>query len=377
MSKSIGAVIGDIAGSIYEFDNHRSKDFPFFGDGVEFTDDSIMTIATMEALMNGGSHDDFVDAYKRLGNKYPSSYGLRFSDWLASDNPKPYDSWGNGSAMRVSPVAWFYGHLEEVERVAKISAEVTHNHAEGIKGAQSTAAAVFLARTGKGKPYIKEYLERQYGYFLDFKLDDIRDTYKFDESSAGTVPLAIVAFLESTDFEDAIRNAISIGGDSDTLAAITGSIAEAFYGIDLDLQGKGLYSLSDDLRRIVFNFNTRIAPILAVHRFRSLSNIDKKVLRALNARIQSHTGDWSGLAQEFVQFMYDNDLVINFDWPKWQAGRDWYALQDASKYEKLDIEMALKLLTAIIRNDRFNDGALVRAFEDGSFPKIIQKLITI
>ena len=154
--KTIGAIAGDIIGSIYEFDNHRSKDFPLFGDRVEFTDDSIMTIATMQALMNGGTHDDFVDAYKHLGNKYPSSYGSRFSHWLTTDNPQPYESWGNGSPMRVSPAAWFYDNLDDVERVAKVSAEVTHNHPEGIKGAQSIAAAVFLARTSKSKQAIKE-----------------------------------------------------------------------------------------------------------------------------------------------------------------------------------------------------------------------------
>lgn len=392
--KSIGAVVGDIVGSIYEFDNHRSKDFALFGDGVEFTDDSIMTIATMQALMNGAKSNDFVGAYKHFGNKYPSSYGVRFSQWLTSDNSQPYDSWGNGAPMRVSPVAWFYDNLEDVERTAKVSAEVTHNHPDGIKGAQSIAGAAFLARTGKSKEEIKAYIEK-YGYFLDFKLNDIRDTYQFDESSEGTIPLAVVAFLESTDFEDAIRNAISIGGDSDTVAAITGSIAEAFYGVPNDIVNKALFSLTDELRSIVKDFNQAIAPILAVSRFRSLSNVDIEALRSLNARIQSHSGEWGAyreskktesgantfpwveqneLVQEFVQFMYDKDLVVNFDWPHWREGRDWYTLNDESKYKKLDIEMALKLLTTVIRNDRFNEGALVRAFEDGSFPKIINKL---
>lgn len=395
--KSIGAVVGDIVGSIYEFDNHRSKDFALFSDGVEFTDDSIMTIATMQALMNGAKSNDFMGAYKHFGNKYPSSYGVRFSQWLASDNSQPYNSWGNGAPMRVSPVAWFYDNLEDVERAAKVSAEVTHNHPDGIKGAQSIAGAVFLARTGKSKEEIKAYIEK-YGYFLDFKLDDIRDTYQFDESSEGTVPPAVVAFLESTDFEDAIRNAISIGGDSDTVAAITGSIAEAFYGLPNDIADKALFSLTDELRLILKDFNQAIAPILAVNKFRSLPNVDIEALGSLNARIQSHNGEWgvrhaskkaesvantfpwveqNELVQEFVQFMYDKDLVINFDWSKWQEGRDWYALEDESKYDRLDVETALKLLTAVIRNERFSEGALVQAFENGSFPKIIQKLTTI
>ena len=393
--KSIGAITGDIVGSIYEFDNHRSKDFPLFGAEVEFTDDSIMTIATMMALMNGGKFDDFVDAYRQLGNKYPSSYGNRFSDWLVVDNPEPYDSWGNGSAMRVSPVAWWSNDIDEVAMLAKVSAEVTHNHPEGVKGAQGVAEAIFLARTGKSKQDIKKHIETRYGYFLDFKLDDIRESYQFDESSAGTVPPAIVAFLESTDFEDAIRGAISIGGDSDTLAAITGSIAEAFYGVPDDIMGDTLRHLTNDLRAIVRNFNTAIKPILTVSKFQTLSNTDIETLHSLNQRIQTYNGKWgerhsgkkleSGantlpyteqneLIQEFVQFMYDKDLVINFDWSKWQAGRDWFASEDEAKYQDLDIETSLKLLTAVIRNDRFNERALVRAFEDGMLPGIINQL---
>ena len=396
--KVIGAITGDIIGSIYEFDNHRSKDFTLFGDGVEFTDDSVMTIATMQALINGGTHDDFVAAYKHFGKKYPSSYGSRFSHWLVADNPQPYDSWGNGSAMRVSPVAWYYDNLNDVERLAKVSAEVTHNHPEGIKGAQSIAAAIFLARTGKSKQDIKEYIEKKYEYFLDFKLDDIRETYQFDESSAGTVPPAIVAFLESTDFEDALRNAISIGGDSDTLAAITGSVAEAFYGVPNEVQAKTLQYLSDELQAIVGNFNKATAPLLTADVFRNLSTNNIEALRGLNARIQSHSGEWGvrheskttetgaktfpwveqdELIQKFVQFMYDKDLVVTFNWGEWQEGRDWYASKDEDKYEKLNVEKALKLLTAVIRNERFNDGALVRAFDDGTFPRIINKLITI
>lgn len=395
--KSIGAIVGDIVGSIYEFNNHRSKDFSLFGQGVEFTDDSIMTIATMQALMNGAKSNDFVGAYKYFGNKYPSSYGVRFSQWLTSDNSQPYSSWGNGAPMRVSPVAWFYNNLEDIERIAEVSAEVTHNHPDGIKGAQSIAGTVFLARTGKSKEEIKAYIEK-YGYFLDFKLNDIRDTYQFDESSEGTVPPAVVAFLESTDFEDAIRNAISIGGDSDTVAAITGSIAEAFYGVPNDIMDKALILLTDELRSIVKDFNRAVAPILAVSRFRALSNADIEALRSLNARIQSHNGEWgvhhaskkaeSGantfpwveqneLEQEFVQFMYDKDLVINFDWVHWQEGREWFALNDDSKYENLDGETALKLLTTIIRNDRFLNGALAQAFKNGSIPKIINKLLTL
>lgn len=209
----------------------------------------------MNALLDGGEPENFIFNYQLLGNKYPSSYGTGFGQWLRSDNPKPYNSWGNGSAMRVSPVAWFYNDLEAVERAAESSAIVTHNHPEGIKGAQATAAAIFMARTGNTKEEIKAYLEHKYEYLLDFSLDDIRSSYRFDESCQGTVPPAIVAFLESTDFEDAIRNAISLGGDSDTLAAITGSIAEAFYNVPITVQNKALDYLSSDLRDIVHIYN--------------------------------------------------------------------------------------------------------------------------
>jgi ADP-ribosyl-[dinitrogen reductase] hydrolase len=257
-NKALGAIIGDIVGSIYEFDNIKTKDFPLFGDGNVFTDDSVMTIATMKALLDGGESEHFIFNYQLLGNKYPSSYGVRFSQWLKVKDPQPYDSWGNGSAMRVSPVAWFYNDLVAVERAAELSASVTHNHPEGIKGAQATAAAIFMARTGKTKQEIKGYIENKYEYLLHFSLGDIRPSYNFDESCQGTVPPAIVAFLESTDFEDAIRNAVSLGGDSDTLAAITGSIAEAFYGVPDGIGDKALGYLPEELAGIVVLFNSAL-----------------------------------------------------------------------------------------------------------------------
>lgn len=259
MSKVIGAIVGDIVGSIYEFDNIKTKDFPLFTDINVFTDDSILTVATMEALLKGGTSENFISSYQRLGNKYPSSYGVRFGQWLKSKTVQPYDSWGNGSAMRVSPVAWFYDNLVAVENVAKTSASITHNHPEGVKGAQAVSSAIFLARNGKTKNEIKRYVENKYDYMLDFALDDIRPWYDFDESCAGTVPPAIVAFLESLDFEDAVRNAVSLGGDSDTLVAITGSIAEAFYGVPAEICNEAVSYLPDELRKIVKEFSTKIA----------------------------------------------------------------------------------------------------------------------
>jgi len=225
-----GAIIGDIVGSVYEWNNIKTKEFPLFSERGFFTDDTVMTIAVADALLNGGAANNFIDSIKKYGGIYPNAgYGGRFQSWLFSDEREPYNSWGNGSAMRVSPCGWFANSLSEAETLAEISASVTHNHVEGIKGAQATASAIFLAREGKSKPEIKNYIENKYGYDLNRTLDEIRPTYRFNESCQETVPQAIIAFLESKDFEDAIRNAISIGGDSDTLAAITGSIAEAAY----------------------------------------------------------------------------------------------------------------------------------------------------
>ena len=249
----LGAIIGDIVGSVYEWDNIKTKDFPLFVQNCEFTDDTVMTIAVAEGLMNGGRPDDYVNAIKRIGRMYPNSgYGGRFNVWLFSDDNKPYNSWGNGSAMRVSPVGWIFDSLEATECAAEISASVTHNHPEGVKGAQATAAAIFLARNGKSHEEIKTYIEEKYGYDLKRTLNEIRPIYKFNESCMETVPEAITAFLESKDFEDAIRNAISLGGDSDTLAAITGSIAEAAYGVPDEIRAKAISFLDFPLLE-VFN----------------------------------------------------------------------------------------------------------------------------
>ena len=247
----LGAIIGDIVGSIYEWHNIKTKEFPLFGQKCKFTDDTVMTIAVAEGLMNGGTPEDYVKAMKRLGRMFPKAgYGGRFRSWLFSDDNKPYNSWGNGSAMRVSPAGCFFDTLEMTENAAEASAAVTHNHPEGIKGAKATAAAIFLARNNKSKEEIKSYIENNYGYDLSGTLDKIRPTYKFDVSCMGTVPEAIIAFLESEDFEDAIRNAISLGGDSDTLAAITGSIAEAAYGVPDEIKTKAILLLAPPLLEV-------------------------------------------------------------------------------------------------------------------------------
>ena len=255
----IGAIVGDIVGSVYEWDNIKIKDFPLFRYGCFFTDDTVMTLAVAEGLMNGGRADDYVLAMKRLGRMYPEAgYGGRFYRWLLSDDTEPYNSFGNGSAMRVSPVGWWFDSLEDTEKAAGISAAVTHNHIEGIRGAQATAAAIFLARSGSTKEEIKTYVCEEYGYDLSRTLNEIRPVYKFNESCMETVPEAIIAFLESDGFEDAIRNAISLGGDSDTLAAITGSIAEAAYGVPGDIKDKAVSYLDEPLREVLALWEGRI-----------------------------------------------------------------------------------------------------------------------
>lgn len=274
----LGAIVGDIVGSVYEWNNIKTKQFPLFRDTCFFTDDTVMTCAVAEALMNGGQRDDFIDAMKKYGRMYPGAgYGGRFGTWVLSDYREPYNSFGNGSAMRVSPCGWVMdcelraqtGQWPSHGRdKARLSAEVTHNHPEGIKGALATADAIFLCRYYFGgyhdaneqpinkdhaecKRRIKQHIEREYGYKLSQTLDEIRPTYHFNETCQDTVPQAIIAFLESTDFEDAIRNAISLGGDSDTLAAITGGIAEAAYGVPDWIEEKACSYLDEPLKDVL------------------------------------------------------------------------------------------------------------------------------
>lgn len=235
-----GAVIGDIVGSRFEFDNIKTKDFEFFDKECDYTDDTIMTVAVADALMKGNGVLDeeiIVRELQEYGKRYPSpkgGYGTRFRQWLFSADPEPYNSFGNGSAMRVSPCGFYASCIDEALNLANQSAVVTHSHYEGIHGAQAVAAAVYLAKTGHGKGEIKDYIENNF-YELNFSIDEIRSSYKFSEACQDSVPQAITAFLESVSFEDAVRNAISIGGDSDTLGDIAGAIAWAYYQDKEDL----------------------------------------------------------------------------------------------------------------------------------------------
>ena len=262
-----GAILGDIIGSPYEFDcGNKTKDFPLFAANSVFTDDTVMTLAVAGAFLSipADAQDadvrwEFTLFMQNFGKRYPhAGYGARFIWWLRSKKPSPYGSFGNGSAMRVSSVAWLYDDLETVRRMAKLSAEVTHNHPEGIKGAEATAAAIFLARTGSTKAQIKAYIAQEFGYDLSRTCDEIRPGYHHVESCQETVPEAITAFLEGDSFEDVIRTAVSLGGDCDTLTAIAGSIAEGFYGVPEELKQRCRSYLTTDLLAVLDQFESYI-----------------------------------------------------------------------------------------------------------------------
>jgi ADP-ribosylglycohydrolase len=249
----IGAIAGDIIGSVYERHPIKTKEFPLFHPNCRFTDDSVMTIAVAQAILTGRPYSETI---REIGRRYPrAGYGGAFFLWLFDEDSTPYNSWGNGSAMRVSPVGFAFDTEDDVLREAARSAEISHNHPEGIKGAQATALAIFLARTTRDREFVRSEIKKSFGYNLDRTVEGIRPTYFFDITCQGTVPEAIIAFLDSHCYEDAIRNAISLGGDSDTLACITGGIAEAFYGgVPTDIREKIPQLLPSELWEMTQNF---------------------------------------------------------------------------------------------------------------------------
>ncbi|WP_342998227.1 ADP-ribosylglycohydrolase family protein [Catenibacterium mitsuokai] len=263
-----GAILGDIIGSPFEFDRgDKTKDFKLFSRRSHFTDDSVMTLAVCEALLKVGQdatvkeiEDAVISSMQSWGRRYPhAGYGGYFRRWLTACHPEPYNSFGNGSAMRVSAVGWLYDSLENTRTVAKATANVTHNHPKGIKGAEATASAIFMARNGSSKEEIKKYIENEFHYDLNRTLNEIRPSYHMDETCQKTVPEAIIAFLEAKDFEDAIRNAVSLGGDTDTLGAITGSIAEAYYRIPEWLMTECRKRINRDMRVVLDDFNDALS----------------------------------------------------------------------------------------------------------------------
>ncbi len=253
----LGAIVGDIVGSIYEFQNTKSMDFEMITPWSNFTDDSVMTLAVAKWLIEDETHSIhyLIFCMQELGNRYPNAgYGGDFCSWLREDEPQPYNSWGNGSGMRVSPVGLYAKTLDEALALAAITASVSHNHPEGVKGAQAIAASVFLCKEGKSKTEIKEYVEKSFGYNLNRIIAEIRPRYEFDVSCQGSVPEAIIAFLEGNSFEEVIRLAVSLGGDSDTIACMAGAIAACMYPIPESLAARCNDILTEDLREIKDQF---------------------------------------------------------------------------------------------------------------------------
>lgn len=255
----LGGITGDIIGSRFEHAQIKTKDFELFSRQCTFTDDTVHTVAVADSLL---TKTPYQVNFLRYFQNYPNAgYGHRFRRWARSPRPVPYGSFGNGSAMRVSPIAWFYHGLDKVLEEAMHSAEVTHNHPEGIKGAQAVAGAIYMARTGASKPQIREFVEARFGYDLSASLDDIRPGYSFKVTCQESVPQAILAFLEAADFEDAIRNAVSLGGDSDTLACIAGSIAEAYFGgVPEAIKAESLKRLDARTLNVVNQFSKYVLP---------------------------------------------------------------------------------------------------------------------
>ena len=305
----LGAIIGDITGSRFEWNNIKTKEFDFFTYRCEFTDDSVMSFAMAKALLDcAGDYDKLgtfaVKAMQEIGRPYPNcGYGGMFRQWMYSDNPQPYDSYGNGAAMRVSACGFVAKTTDEVKLLSRKVTAVTHNHPEGIKGAEATAVCVFLAREGKSILEIRDYVNEHY-YPMNFTLDGIRDSYRFNETCQDTVPQAIMAFLESISFEDAIRNAISIGGDSDTLAAITGGIAEAYYGITTEIRKHALTFLDERLIKILTEFENVFPPALE-------RNIADKAVK-VNGRERKIEGDTRSKVMQMSIDAADEDLEDSF-----------------------------------------------------------------
>lgn len=411
----IGAIIGDIVGSRFEFNNHRNKEFELFTGDCQVTDDSIMTLAIAKAMMETekisklsfGGYDDNGEYYtllgkmsikymQEIGRKYPyCGYGGMFEQWVFSDNPEPYNSFGNGAAMRISPVGFVARTESEASSLSQVVTETTHNHDEGIKGAEATAVAIFMARCGCTKSEIQNKINRRY-YSLNFTIDEIRETYQFNETCQETVPQAIVAFLESTSFEDAIRTAISLGGDSDTLAAVTGAIAEAYYGVPEILKEKALTYLDNELRAIYDEWCDFDKNEGAFGNFRILTKYIGEIYDT------DSFGDWfidhenDGTREHPIQMPFVNfDELVNFfveefyqfseNHPEYQLtsyksilesnGLKWddVAMRNADE-TTLDAQCILALIMGAIRAERFCDGTLLSFFKDGFIVKWLKRL---
>lgn len=370
----IGAIIGDIVGSPYEFDDTAIKttEFELFSEESTWTDDTVMTVAIAEALLaaamdepDGG--EAITSSMRSWGAMYPQpkgGYGARFSNWLRAENPAPYGSYGNGSAMRVASVGWMFTTLSDTERWAAISARVTHNHPEGIAGAQATAAAIFLARTGHSKNVIASYLAQHYGYDLSRTLADIRPHYRHVESCQETVPEAVISFLESDSFESALRNAISLGGDSDTLAAITGSIAEGFYGVDNAIATEALSRLDPPLARVVASFEKKIRP----QRLAAVAAPTYAYVASCPSTPTSAQG-WPVYDPEMDALIsrFSASGLADHDYLATVAAAGWNDTDHRQLIHDANIDLLAAIFTWHMRGERFCDGLWAGALQAGVF----------
>lgn len=387
----IGAIIGDIVGSRFEFNNHRSKEFALFAEGCTVTDDSIMTLAVARAIMevakaekmSGVNRDrDFharlstltVQSMQEIGRKYPNcGFGGMFYRWIFSDDPRPYNSYGNGAAMRISPAGFAAQSEQDAIQLAETVTAVTHNHEEGIKGATATAVAIYMARSGALKSEIHERINYDY-YPLDFKIDDIRPTYRFNETCQETVPQAMKCFLEATSFEDSIRTAISLGGDSDTIAAITGAIAEAYYGVPEEIKEKALTYLDRELRTIYDEW-IAFAPNSSSHfklltkyigRFPDCTMIDNGTVQFWDyfpySEFESEWINSDFPCTDYGEFLAEMDIVLNYD------------QISSRRVDDLNAKQVLALITSAFRNEHFDNGVIVEYFRSGAMLRWLKRL---
>ncbi len=413
----LGAIIGDIVGSRFEFNNHKSKEFDLFTDDCYITDDSIMTLAVAKAIMDtdkikqpsvrSSEYDSeyysilknmAIKNMQEIGRRYPDcGYGGMFSRWVFSNDPKPYHSYGNGAAMRISPAGFAAMTEHEAQELSEAITSVTHDHAEGLKGAESVSAAVFMARRGFTKSEMKEKLSKYYN--LEFNIDDTRDTYRFNETCQDTVPQAIAAFLESNSFEDAVRIAISVGGDSDTLAAITCSIAEAYYGVPEDIRTKALRYLDDDLRAIFDEWEAYTDDNIIKEQFKVLTKYIGKFTDITSCGEEGVDNENDGTSehpihasyvyyselvllfiQEFYEFSYSHPEyeLTNYDAILEKNGLKWEGEQICgANTEKIEAQGILALIMGAIRADHFCEGAFYAFFKDGFILKWLKRLKAI
>jgi ADP-ribosylglycohydrolase len=387
----LGALIGDIVGSRFEFNNHRSKNFELFAKDSFVTDDTIMSLAIAKALIETGKHvksksnkyyelleANSIKYMQSIGRKYPNcGYGGRFQVWMFDDNPKPYNSYGNGSAMRISPVAWVANNESELKKLSQVVTGVTHNHPEGLKGAEAVALAIFLSRKGYYKQEIKDRIEQDY-YILDFTINRIRKSYAFNETCQDTVPQALQAFFESDSFEDAIRTAISVGGDSDTLAAITGSIAEAYYGVPKHIERESLSFLDNKLTLLYeewiefINKQETLAKYHVITKY--IPFFESNLLRDENYDIYTLPKEYHYFFNDLWSIQKANDSFINHD-VLTRLGIQWkQSYLIGLDINNLNEDELIYIMTRLHSTERIHGGTVVYFIKNGYYLAWLKRL---